>query len=45
MRSARKRRSERALNVGRPPIFIEVGMLKKISKKSMGENPKKMRFG
>ena len=45
MRSARKRRSERVLNVGRPPIFIEVGMLKKISKKSMGKILKKRRFG
>ena len=40
-KSPRKRGSERVLNVGRPPLFIEVGILKKISKKSMGENPKK----
>ena len=43
-RSARKRGgggSKSVLNVGRPPLFIEVGKLKKISKKRMGENPKK----
>ena len=37
-KSPRKRGSERVLNVGRPPLFIEVGMLKKISKKTYGGN-------
>ena len=29
------------LKVGRPSLFIEIGMLKKKNKKRMGENPKK----
>ena len=37
-KSPRKWGSERVLNVGRPPLFIEVGMLKKISKKTYGGN-------
>ena len=31
------------LNNEKHPLFIELGMLKKISKKRMGENPKKKR--
>ena len=33
------------MNYEMNPLFIEVGMMKKISKKRMGENPKKRRFG
>ena len=33
--------SESVLNVRRPPLFIEVGKLKKISKKRMGKSLKK----
>ena len=43
-KSPRKRGSERVLNVGRPPLFIEVGMLKKNKQKTYGVKKKK-RFG